>query len=64
LNGSYSLCKQQQPNIKAAFSKFCEVSPRCIVTAGACGTHSAWACITHKFVQLLLMEAKLENGVK
>jgi hypothetical protein len=44
LCGSYSLFKQQHPHVKAAFSKFDEVRPRCVVTDGACGTHSACVC--------------------
>jgi hypothetical protein len=38
LNEAYSLFKQQYPNVKVGFSKFCEIMPRNIVTAGACGT--------------------------
>jgi hypothetical protein len=61
LNEAYSLFKQWYPNVKVEFSKFCEIRPRNIVTAGACGTHSVCICSTHQNVKLMLPGCKLKE---
>jgi hypothetical protein len=40
--------------MKVGFSRFCEIRPRNVFTAGACATHSICVCSSHKNIKLML----------
>lgn len=51
LNEAHSFLKQWYPNVKAGFSKFCEIRPRNTATAEVFGTHSICVYSTYQNVK-------------
>lgn len=60
----YSDFKNENPDIKIGFSKFCTSRPKWCVLAGASCTHSVCVCTIHQNVILLLHSAKIEEDYK
>lgn len=55
LNEIYRYFKEEKPEIKIGFSKFCTLRPPNCVLAGSSGTHSICVCSYHQNVKLLLL---------
>jgi hypothetical protein len=60
MNEAYSLFKQQYPNVKAEFSKLCEINS-IGTTAWSYGTYSACICSIYQSMKLMLIGSKLKE---
>ena len=58
LNELYALFKEQNPEVKIGFSKFCTLRPKWCVTVGSSGTHSVCVCTIHQNAKLLVNAIK------
>ena len=58
LHELYVLFKEQNPELKVGFSKFCSLRPKWCVTVGTSGTHSVCAYTIHQNAKLLLHATK------
>lgn len=47
--------KNENPNIKIGFSKFCSVRPEHCILAGAGGTHRVCVCPIHENMKLMML---------
>ena len=56
--------KENYPENKVGFSKFCMLRPKWCVSAGSAGTHSVCVCTIHQNVVLLLHAAHIEESYK
>lgn len=54
----YVLFKEQNPEVKIGFSKFCSLRPKWCVTVSSSGTHSVCVCTIHQNAILLVDVAK------
>ncbi|KAJ4440816.1 hypothetical protein ANN_10662 [Periplaneta americana] len=54
LKETYQCFKEQYPDIKIGFSKFCELRPKECVLPGTSGTHSVCVCAHHENFKLML----------
>ena len=61
LNEAYNLFKECHPTEKVGISKFCELRPRNVITAGASGTHSICVCSIHQNVKLMLIGSRIKD---
>jgi hypothetical protein len=43
--------KNDFPDVKTGFSKFCQLRPRYVILAGAAGTHCVCVCVQHQNVK-------------
>lgn len=55
----YTAFKDENPQLKVGFSKFCSFRPKWCVLAGASGTHSVCVCVYHQNVKLMLEGTKM-----
>ena len=58
LHELYVLFKEQNPELKIGFSKFCLPRPKWCVAAGSGGTHSVCVCTIHQNAKLLVNATK------
>ena len=49
----YVMFKEQHPNVKIGFSKYCSLRPKWCILVGASGSHSVCVCTIHQNVSLL-----------
>jgi hypothetical protein len=49
----YNKFKNDFPDVKFGFSKFCGHRPRHVILAGAAGTHSICVCVQHQNIKLM-----------
>ena len=49
----YVMFKEQHPNVKIGFSKFCSLRPKRCILVGASGSNSVCVCTIHQNVSLL-----------
>ena len=60
----YAAFKNNHPNLKIGFSKFCDLKPKWCVTAGTRGTHSVCVCHYHQNAILLVNAIKWDYSYK
>ena len=54
LHEIYVAFKEQNPDVKVGFPKFCSMHPKSYVNAGKSGTHLVCACAIHQNTVLLV----------
>ena len=55
----YSSFKQEYPDIKIGFSKFCSLRPKWCLLVGASGSHYVCVCTIHQNVNLMIDAMKI-----
>ena len=60
----YELFKEQNPELKIGFSKFCALRLKWCVTAGLSGTHSVCVCTIHQNAKLLVDAIEMSHTYK
>ena len=64
LHELYVLFKEQNPELKVGFSKFCSLRPKWCITVGTSGTHPVCICTIHQNAKLLLHATKTGHTYK
>ena len=64
LHELYVLFKEQNPELKVGFSKFCSLRPKWCVIVGTSGAHSVCVCTIHQNAKLLLHVTKTGHTYK
>ena len=60
LKEMYAMFKEEHPQIKIGFSKFCSLRPKWCILVGASGSHSVCVCTIHQNVLLLVKAVNLD----